>query len=178
MDEERPSRYVVSDSGGDGEFESPECDDGVEWMDRVAERVHGLIPDGEAKRRFARREVGMIETANLRRGNKYLRDLGANSQLDLGLLGCMSYPVSVCHRIVKEGERSQTRVVRVRIESLTSSDLRVFAESERRRAAKDFAVRNETCEAAERLADEVDECGARTVREWWDERTKSEEADA
>lgn len=177
MDEERPDRYVVEDSTTNEDLWEEgieECDDGVEWMDRVAESVADKIPDVDVKKRIARDEVTKIERTNLRRGTRHLRDLRDAQQLHLEAVAPLSYPVSVCHRIVKEGERPRIRRERVRIASMTSTDLRLFATEERRRAAKDFATRNETCEAAEWLADEMDEAGDRTLKGWYERQVDTE----
>lgn len=173
MDEERPDRYVVQDTTEDA-LEDVEADsEGVEWMDRAAERVADLVPESQLRRtRIARQKIGRIETANLRRGNKHLRDLAETGQLSLECIPELSYPISVTHRVVEQGKRPRVRVERVRLGAAMSTDLRLFAQHELRQAAEDFATRQRTCEAAVWLADELDSKGLKTLDDWQDARSE------
>lgn len=177
LDEERPDRYVVSDSTEDRDdlqIPSEETPD-VDWINEVADRFADQIPDSVARKLHARTIAKRVESTNLRRGNRKIRELYESDQLELGWLETANYPVAVVHRITQEGEPTRKRIERVRVAAMTSNDLRIFAQEERRNAARDFATRNETCDAAESIAEEMDRRGHETVRDWGDDRSSGGE---
>lgn len=177
MDEDRPDRYFVKGPPEDADDarESDELHEGIEWLDRVCEEFKDRVPPAEAQLRSVKQVAGRLESGNLRRGNKHLRNLGEASQIPLALAS-LDYHVSVRHRIIKKGERPRDNPERVRIGALTSSDLRVFADAERRQAGDEHAVRIETCKVADMLADEVDAYSVTTLDEW--RARKVEEAES
>lgn len=127
--ERRPDRYEVN--GGD------------EWLDHIADEVAHLIPAGEAQFRTARQTVQNREAGKIQKTNKLLRDIYVSGQMPLDWLDTLSLPVAV-------GKE------RVALRAMTPKDFRHFASDERRAAASDFTTRNQTCEAAEWIADQMD----------------------
>jgi hypothetical protein len=79
-------------------------------------------------------------------------------------------PIAVITRVGHPGERVKVIEERVALRATTPKDLRDFATEERRRAGKDFATRNSTCENAEWLADQMVEVGTGNLRAWVDHR--------
>lgn len=138
LNERRPDRYEVD--GGD------------EWLDLIAGEIEGLIPEAEARAIAARQFVRRRETEKLKAANRIIREVGTTRQLPIDWLETLSLPMSV-------GKE------RVSLRASTSDDFRRFATEERRRAASDFTSRNQTCEAAEWIADRMDASGATFGRE-------------
>lgn len=123
-----------------------ELDGGDEWLDLIADEVQHLIPEAEARAIAARQYVRRREGEKLKAANRLLREVGSNRQLPLDWFAGLNLPISV----VKE---------RVALRAARPQDLRLFATEERRRAASDFTSRNQTCEAAEMIADHMDAHG-------------------
>lgn len=138
LNERRPDRYEPE--GGD------------EWLDLIVDEVANSIPVAEARALAARQLVRNRETSKLRAANRIIREIGINRLLPMDWLDTVHLPISV-------GKE------RVSLRAATPNDFRRFATEERRRAASDFTSRNQTCEAAEFIADHMDATGARSGRE-------------
>lgn len=178
--EKRPDRYVVRDSGimteadslipdVDGLFDEdtePEDSSETAWLDDVAEEVANLVPDEEIRKLYARKIVGEREGNATRRANRLLRKIGRTGQLVLGWWGQENDPVSVKNRIVVPGKQVRIKEERVALRAMLSADFRRFAAEERRRAAGDFAARNDTCTGAEWLAERLEQTGAVNFHAW------------
>ena len=126
--EQRPDRYEPSEAS---------------WLDSVADQVKDLVPPKHAVFQLARTIVGNRERGKTQRTNKILRDAHTSEQFPGDWLKTLHLPLAV-------GKE------RVALRACTADDFRNFANQERRVAGKDFAVRNESCEAAEWVADQMD----------------------
>ena len=166
LDEFRPDRYVVSDTTEDLDDEEQENHEDTRWLDDLATALAPQLPDQQIKKLYARQVLGRMEADALRRGNKHLRAFFLEQQPQLGWLEQLNYPIQVVQRISRPGERVRVRRERVRLGAMTSHDLRAFAIEERRNAGRDFATRNETCEAAEYFADRLDQTASTTIDHW------------
>jgi hypothetical protein len=136
--EHRPDRYEVD--GGD------------EWLDDVADLVESLIPEAEARAIAARQFVRRREGIKTKSTNRLLREITQSHQLPLDWFELMNLPLAV-------GKE------RVALRACRSEDFRAFAAEERRRTLNDMAARNETCEATEWLADQMDATGTEYARD-------------
>lgn len=136
--EKRPDRY--------------EREGGTDWLDDVAAEISADIPDWQARTLAASQMVRQREGVLTKRTNELVRQIAKTGQWPLDWFELHHFPLAVD----KE---------RVAIRAVTARDLEVFAVDERRRAASDFATRNETCEAAEWLAKEMESTGASTLGE-------------
>lgn len=164
--EQRPDRYVIRDTVNDDEYLTDDEVEGTEWLDAVAEEVEGDVPSEEIRRRYARSLVGQREGMATQKANGLLRKVKQDGQLPLGWMDFEDYPISVVSRIHSPGERVKIVEERVALRAVTSGDLRAFAVEERRRAARDFAARNEACEGAEWIAEQMDLAGAVAFADW------------
>lgn len=126
--------------------DSYEVDGGDEWLDDIAEEIADDIPEAEARSRLARTEVRRREKTKLQQTNKLLREIHKTGQLPLDWLDVLNNPLGV-------GK------IRVALRAAAPRHFREFANEERRRAASDFVTRNESCEAAAWLADQMDAQG-------------------
>lgn len=163
--ERRPDRYTVR--GHDEDSTDLEADE-VEtttWLDEVAADIEHLIPESTMRRLYARSLVGQREGKTTRNGNKALREIDRTGQEPL-TWDWLDEPISVVTRVEQPGERVKLIEERVALRATTPKDLRDFATEERRRAGKDFATRNATCENAEWLADQMVEVGTGSLRAW------------
>lgn len=138
LTERRPDRYEVD--GGDA------------WLDEIAAEVENLIPQSEASAIAARQIVRRREGQKTKDTNRLLREIKNTGQLPLDWFETMNWPLAVD----KE---------RVALRAATPQDFDAFAIGERRRAANDFASRNETCEAAEWIAGVMKTTGAKYGRD-------------
>lgn len=134
----RPDRYELE--GGD------------DWLDRIADEIESMIPEAEARAIAARQMVRFREGQKTKAANRVLREVFQSQQPPLDWLDTLNLPIAV-------GKE------RVALRAATSVDFRNFANDERRRAASDFAARNDTCEAAEWLADVMDAEGVTFCRD-------------
>lgn len=133
LDEARPNRY------------RPEQD---EWLTAIIDDVAVTISIEEAQKRVARDLVVRREAEATKRTNRVLRDIFKTGNLPLDWLDMQRCPLSI------NGER-------VALGACTPDDFREFANIERRRAAKEHATRNESCDGARFLADMIEKNGAR-----------------
>lgn len=131
LDAGRPDRYQPGDEG---------------WLDPIIDAIAADIPDAEARRRVARDIVVRREAEATKRTNRVLREVVATGQLPLDWMDIQRWPLGV-------GE------FRVALGACMADDFRDFANIERRRAANEFATRNESCEGAIFLADLIDDKG-------------------
>ena len=136
--ERRPDRY------------EPNGDDA--WLDDIADEVAHLIPEAEARVRYALAEVRRREGQQAKSANRLLREIHSTGAAPLDWMDLANLP------IVVGKERIALRVVQ-------PFELRDFAGDERRRASGDFAARNETCVAAEWIADQMDAHGVTVARD-------------
>jgi hypothetical protein len=152
----RPDRYTVGGVTDDEESETA-------WLNAIAVEVEPLIPDAEVRTLFARTLVNQEEGKATRRANAFLRDFARTGQLPMLWAEDGDWPVSV----VSAHPDDPTKRIeeRVALRAVTATDARLFANEERRRAAKDFASRNESCVGAEAAADEAERCGLSLI---WD----------
>lgn len=130
-----------------------EPDGGDEWLDEVAALIANDIPQAEARARAARQIVRQREGVKTQAANRILRDVYRSGQLVLGWLDALDLPIAVA----KE---------RVALRAVTPSDLDRFAVDERRDAAREFATRNETCEAGEWIAERMRADGVEFLRDF------------
>lgn len=138
LSERRPDRY--------------EPEGGSDWLDDIAAEVADLVPEAEARFRHARAEVGRREGEKTKSANRLLRDTYKDGQWPLGWMDRLHLPIAA-------GKE------RVALRAATPEDFRLFATDERRRAADDFSARNDTCVAAEWIADEMQRRGCRYGQE-------------
>lgn len=136
--ERRPDRYEV--------------ESGSEWLDEIADEIAPYIPMSEAQFRSARLIVGNRERVKTQRTNQIIRQIAKSGQLPIGWLETINLPLAV-------GKE------RVALRAITPQDLKDFAQVERRSAANEFSTRNETCEAAEWIADQMVAVGVVEGRE-------------
>lgn len=136
--ERRPDRYEVD--GGDG------------WLDEIADLIAMDIGVAEARFAAASAIVRRREGEKLKAANRLLREIRESGQFPLDWFETMHLPLSV-------GKE------RVAIRAMQAGDFVEFANTERRRAANDFSIRNESCEAAEWLADQITRQGVTYARE-------------
>lgn len=129
---DRPDRYEAGDTG---------------WMDRAMDYAASRVPASTARAVYAETFVKGVESNQLRASNKLLREVFRSKEFPFDWIEQFRTPVSV-------GKD------RVTLAAATPRDLDAFATEERRRAARDFTSRNETCEAAEWLAEQMQAQGA------------------
>lgn len=125
--EQRPDRYEQGEA---------------HWIDGVADQVKSLVPESEARFLAAKDIVKRRETTKTRQTNKLLRDIFKSGQFPLDWLETMHLPLAI------EKER-------VALRACTAEDFEDFGNRERRAAAADFSSRNETCEAAQWIAEQM-----------------------
>ncbi len=123
------------------------------WMENVTKKVMAKIPAAKAVRISAEKIVRDAENKATRKGNDLFR-------LSLELGGLPLDPAGDLPVAVKPKKE------RVQLRWLTPSDLRQFANNERRAASHDFTVRNASCDGAEMLADMMEEKEFSFVNEW------------
>jgi len=157
----RPDRYTV-DGPTDEDDETT-----TRWLDDVAEKVKGLVPDDEVRKVLARNVVNYEEGRATRRANDLLRKIGRTGQVPLDWFDTKDWPIAVVsfHTDPLTQERKKIEE-RVALRASTAQDLRSFATEERRRAAGDFSARNDACVGAELAAGEMDTAGAITFSDW------------
>lgn len=136
LDALRPDRYQPGE--------------GADWLAPIIEEVASTYTADEARIRIAADVVMQRETVAMKRTNRVLRDMLKSGQFPIDWMDIHRWPLGC-------GEW------RVALGSCRTVDLREFATVERRRAAKDFATRNESCEGAEWLADLVADKGLLVV---------------
>lgn len=127
----RPDRYEPGDES---------------WLQSIIDDIANEIPSYDARQRVARDIVIRREAEATKRTNRVLRDVIRSGQLPFDWFDIRRWPLGV-------GDQ------RVALGACTSDDFREFANIERRRAANDFATRNESCEGAEFLAELIDDKG-------------------
>jgi hypothetical protein len=132
--EMRPDRYETA--GGD------------EWLDLIADEVADFIPEAEARQLHASKLVRDRERRKTSKTNDLLREVYRTGQAPLAWFDVLHTPLAV-------GKE------RVALRAATSKDFRTFATEERKRAANDFSARNDACEGAELIADQMDAHGWR-----------------
>lgn len=136
--ERRPDRY--------------DHDGGDDWLDQIADEIAPLIPISEAQYTSARLLVGNRERVKTQRTNRLLRQIKASGQLPLDWFETLNLPLAV-------GKE------RVAFRAVTAADFKEFANVERRSAANEFSIRNETCEAADWIAEQMVAAGANSGRD-------------
>lgn len=146
LTERRPDRYEVE--GGD------------EWLDTIADEVGPSISVAEARFIAARSQVRRREGEKLKATNRLLREIHESGEVPLDWLDTAHLPVAV-------GKE------RVALRAMRAEDFRTFAGDERRRAANDFTTRNESCAAAEWLADRMDATGTELLVDLGPEPTET-----
>lgn len=171
LNKNRPERYLVNKHVNDDSEDSEYADvAGTEWLDSVAEQVTKLDIPADVMRQYAARTlVGQQERALTRWGNRYIREVAAGrGELPEGLPDDYDMsPVAVVYRVPdKTSGLFIVHEVRVIFWAMTAEDFRTFATNERRRAAKDFKTRNDTCDGADWLADQMELTGAVNFRAW------------
>lgn len=138
LDGYRPDRYDPEDKT---------------WMEPVIDKVAAEIDAYEARRQAASQRVSNSEGLATRRTNQMIREAFTTGEWPLGWMDALSWPLAVNGHL------------RVRLGAASADDLAEFAVVERRNAAHDFAVRNETCEAAEAFAERIKSEGVTLLRE-------------
>jgi hypothetical protein len=158
----RPDRYTVRDAVVDNleaELEPSEEDaedlppgDETAWLDQIAADVAHLVPDEQVRKLYARKVVAQQEGSATKRANTLLRNIGRTGQLVLGWMDLEDYPIAVITRAVDAAGRVHVREERVALRAAGPPEFDAFAIEERRRAARDFGSRNDTCTGAEWLS--------------------------
>lgn len=175
--ERRPDRFVVSgDPDDDDELEGEDVAR-TDWLDQIARDIEAELTAGELRRVLLaniRQQVGVQEGQALRSVNTQLRQYHRSGEwplfsvMDPAVNGhLLNLPLGVVTRYQQPGERVKVLKEHVAFRAVTSDDLRKFATEERRRAAKEFSARNDSCAGAEELADRLDEDGAAFFGDWW-----------
>lgn len=180
--ERRPDRFVVGDS------DEPEATDeaiGSKWLDEIARDIEARVDPGEL-RRFVlsdmRARVRAREGVALKSVNSLLRQYDRSGQWPLFAINepavnghLLNLPLGVVTRSHHSGEHQKVVREHVAFRAVMPDDLRKFAQEERRRTANESAARYESCNGAERLADEMDIAGAVTFGDWWQRPPEAEE---
>lgn len=138
LDQHRPDRYDPTDKA---------------WQAPVVEALAAEIPVVEARRLAAERIVSTTEATATKRTNRMMREIFETGQWPADWLDSLDWPLAV-------GEHE-----RVAVRAATPTDLRRFAERERRAAANDFASRNAACEGALAVVERLEGAGVETVGE-------------
>lgn len=142
----RPDRYDVR--GGDDEVDA-------EWLDIVAEKIAADLDIEDVLRQFSRNLVRQREGQATRSANKILRQFALDGQLMLGWWEQERQPVAIITRTQRPGGDPEVHEERVALGALTAEDLLAFANEERIRAGRDFSARNQTCDGAELIAQQM-----------------------
>lgn len=124
------------------------------WRDPVVAEVERLIPDLEAKAIAARELVGRREGRATRVVTEHLREIHRTRQPPLDWMDHGPRPLAL------DGER-------VRLDAAGAADFRDWATTERKRNAQQFTARNDACEGADWIADQLDAAGAATLGDLW-----------
>lgn len=176
----RPDRYVKSErvlgprSDEADEAEGADATRGDDWLVEVAEAVEHLLPDSTARRLYAISEVRNREGGKTQKANNTIRKIGKTGQYLAGWFDLKRDPVAVVTRepLWSGGER--VREERVALEGLTKEDMVAFEMEERRQSAKEFKVRNETCDTLQMLVRELDQAGLNKLGEWMRDADEAE----
>lgn len=131
LDQHRPERYDAGDTA---------------WRQPVYGAIATRVTIGEARTIAASYLVDQREGQATKQANALLRSVGLSKQWPLDWMDVGRRPISV------GGER-------VRLDAARADDFRQFEVEERRRAAADFVARNQACDGAQWLADEMDAHG-------------------
>lgn len=180
LDERRPDRYVVDEKIVEGEelmmedaqpYEFDASDVATtDWLDGVVDDVAGMLPEEEVQVRqvFARGVVAQIEGTACRAANREIRRLYDERQLNLAWLDNVNLPLSIETREPVWGGQNRVRVrtTRVRLGAMTDADFDAFEIAERRRASREFRTRNDTCDAAQWIAEQMRGAKAKSFRAW------------
>ncbi len=172
LDELRPDRYTVEERVVDGpEGETEEVPEdlgqvGAEWMESVIEAVAPMIPEEEMRKHYATVEVRRAEGHRTQHANQMLRKIGEEGQGFLGWLDCKREPIAIVTQEALWGGGFRIRDQRVALEAVSVDDLRAFAATERRRAAREHATRSKTCDYAESIADRLVHAGLERIGDW------------
>lgn len=163
--EDRPDRYGTGETPVDRADEDDEPDLGSqEWLRDIAyDKIKPLVTD--AAERLALQLVLDEERKATRATNAFFRDIARDHQLVLGYFGLESSPISVVHRVVRDG-KLYVRTERAALRAADERDVHSSASEERRRAGRDFAARNAACDGMEWAADQMLAAGALTFDEW------------
>jgi hypothetical protein len=158
--ERRPDRYT--ENGSDDDEAGPDAT----WLREIAEEIEPLIVEADAVKQVALTLVMQVEKRTTRRANTVLRDFSRTGQLGMFWAEDGDFPIAVITRKYEEGQKPKTIQERVALRAATADDLRAWAVEERRRAAKDFAARNEACTGAEDIAESMTEEGSVYWIDW------------
>lgn len=156
LDAIRPDRYTIGGITDDGESETA-------FLTAVAADIEPLIPEAEAKKRLAQTLVNAEESKATRRANDFFKDYARSGQPPMFWMEDGAWPVSITSE--HPDDKTKRITERVALRALSANDALAFAHEERRRAAKDFAARNESCEGAELAAERTKAAGKTLI---WD----------
>lgn len=171
----RPDRYLVRDTvTGPGDADEVDADDleldeSTEWLDEVAAELvdeYGEAFTLDAVERYIRALVGTREGVATKGTNARLRVAHKSGAWPLDWFEFHRDPLAIVERVILDG-RIHVRESRVALEAVTPADYDAFAKEERRRAMRDAARRNATCDAAEWARDELILGGFDTQGEAW-----------
>lgn len=178
LEERRPDRFVVSGDPDGAELHG-------EWLDEIAADIEAEMGGNDLRREGGenlRRKVRDRERVALRSVNTVLRGYERTGQFPLfdiqepAVNGHLyNRPLSVETRTHHPRERAKTIIEHVAFRAVTADDLRKFADAERRRTQNDSVARYQACAGAEALADQMDEAGAVTFKEWCERPPEDEE---
>lgn len=160
--ERRPDRYDVRHHDDDA-AEVDAIDSS--WLDEIADEIADEIPTSQILS-LARNLVRQREGAATRSANSLIRKYEKDGQLPLDWWGYERFPVAVVTRTQREGKDPEVKEERVALGAMTPTDFIAFATEERVRAARDFASRNATCDAAEDIARSMIKAKCRTFTDW------------
>lgn len=172
LKQRRPDRLVM---GGDDpdDPEAPTVDDDL--FGRIASDLEAEVTTGELRRELLdslNRRVRLREGTQMRSVNNLFRTYFRDGQWPLPGLGLHEtpewahLPLGVISRHHEPGQPAKVVNEHVALRAVTAYDLRTFAVEERRRAARDFASREDACQGAERIASEMDDRGCVTMTDW------------
>lgn len=155
----RPDRYTA-DTGRteDGKLR-------IAFLEEIAVEIEPLIVEKDAVRALARTLVVQREVRATRSANKFLRDFAETGQLPMLWTEDGAWPLSVVTYTTTSPIKKLEE--RVALRAVTVDDARLFANEERRVAAKDFAARNQTCVGAEKAANGAIEAGVLLIWDWF-----------
>ena len=173
----RPDRYTKSErvlSNADAvdtedEFADTTADDEQpdnDWMEPIYDEVSKRLPEKQARKVLAERLVRDMEGQKTQGANRLLRKIREEGQYMLGWLDLNREPVAITTRQPKWGGKVLLREERVALCKLNRDDLLAFELNERRRAAKEAKVRNDTCDAVQWILEQMVATGAVVLGDW------------
>ena len=140
--------------------------DKMSWVDDVADRIAMNETDKqEAARMYLRSFARSVEGQSTKAANKVLCDFHRTGQLPLDWEMSAEMPISFDSTLIRKG-KVVTVKVRVKLGHATSRDFELWAETEDKARARDYAARGESVQAARSISQGMKDSGALTFRSW------------